>query len=216
MSDTLSTGSVYSIAATYGSALTVTIATNASTCVMTSAAHGLSTGDIIEVTSGWLDLDQRIVRVGTVATNTLELEGIDTSSTTNFPAGTGIGSVRKIATWAQVAQITDATSSGGQQNYATWVYLQDGRERKKKTFKSAKALDLKINDDPTLACYTTLIAADADGLSRALRLKLPSPGAIYYNCEVAFDSEPNVAPNSALTVTATFAQVAKLKRYLTN
>jgi hypothetical protein len=213
MSDTLSNGSVFSVAGSYGSAIVMSAVSNATEASVSAVAHGLSAGDIVEVSSGWLDLDQRVVRVKTATTDAFVLEKIDTTDTVAHPAGTGVGSVRKILTWVQVAQVTDASSSGGDQNYATWTYLADGRERKKPTYKSAKTLVLKLNDDVNLACYPILQAADTDGLPRALRLKLPSPGAIFYNVYVSFDSEPVLSSNAPLNVSASFSQVARLVRY---
>lgn len=47
------TGTTFHIASAYGSDKTTTIVTNASEAVVTSAAHGYSNGDVVEVTSGW-------------------------------------------------------------------------------------------------------------------------------------------------------------------
>ena len=47
------TGTLFSVATTFGSAITVTAVTNANPAVCTATAHGLSNGDLIEVTSGW-------------------------------------------------------------------------------------------------------------------------------------------------------------------
>ena len=80
---------------------------------MTSAAHGYSNGDIVEITSGWGRLNLRNFRIKSVATDTFVLEGADTTSTTLFPAGSGIGSVRKISTFTQITGVMNPQSSGG-------------------------------------------------------------------------------------------------------
>jgi hypothetical protein len=102
MSVKLPNGTTFAIASGYGSPITVTALSNASTAVATASAHGLTEGDFVEVTSGWSRLNGKVVRVGTADTGTFELEGIDTSSTTAYPAGSGIGTVRKISGWTQI------------------------------------------------------------------------------------------------------------------
>ena len=96
MAITLATGTQVAIASTYGTASNVTAATNAAECVLTVAAgHGIVVGDFVEFTSGWDLATGRIFRVKTVATNDVTLEGFNTTSTTNFPAGTGTGTVKE-------------------------------------------------------------------------------------------------------------------------
>lgn len=74
---------------TLGSAKTLTAVTKANPGVATSNAHGLTNGavGILSVT-GMIELDKRMVRIANQATNTFELEGIDTTSFGTFTAGT--------------------------------------------------------------------------------------------------------------------------------
>ena len=77
-----------------GSALTISSITKASPGVCTSTSHGLSNGDYVymEVNGMW-QLQGRVFRVCTVATNTFNLEdvssgtGISTSSFDTFTSG---------------------------------------------------------------------------------------------------------------------------------
>ncbi len=214
MSESLANGSLYSVAATYGAELPVTVATNAAPPVLTSAAHGLANGDLVEITSGWeSEFNGRIARVSGGTTNTFNLENFDTTSTDRYAVGTGIGSVRKILTWVQIAQILDSVPAGGEQQYLQWVYLADGIQRQKKTFKNARSLRLTMADDATLPYYPYLRAADFDGVNRAVRLTHPSGFKIYYNMDVSFNDEPTLNANDLLKIEATFSQVAKFTRY---
>ena len=63
MAYSLPNGSTIHIGSTVGSALTVSAATNANPCVMTSTAHGLSSGDYVIVSSGWARTTDRVFRV---------------------------------------------------------------------------------------------------------------------------------------------------------
>jgi hypothetical protein len=115
MAITKTTGLQLAIASTYGSSKTMSAVSNASTGVATlQSSHGVLEGDIMEVTSGWKRLNNRIIRAGTVATNDVNLEGVSTSSTSDYPAGEGVGSIREITAWTSITGLRpDFTTSGG-------------------------------------------------------------------------------------------------------
>lgn len=215
MSATLANGAIVSIATTYGSALTVSAITNANPGVATSTAHGLTNGDILEITSGWLGIDARPVRVSGSVTNSFNLEGIDTTSTVTFPAGAGTGSVRKVATWTQLSQVMEPATSGGEQRFTNWNYLEDGNasERSKPTNRSAKILTLKLADDPSLAWNSVLAAADLAGTPRIIRIALPNGSYLYYNSYIGFDPEPTLSFNGIMQVSLTLTSAARFIRY---
>jgi hypothetical protein len=190
MSASLPNGTIFSLAASYAAAIPFTILSNAAPPQATATAHGLTNGDILEVTSGWPLLNDRPARVAGSTANTFNLEGHDSTDLTRFPAGSGLGSVRKVLTWQQISQVMQNASSGGEQQSVEWVYLEDGIERSKNTFRKAKVLTLTLADDAAQAWNAVLLAADQDGKNRILRAQLPSGGSIYYNVNVGFDPEP--------------------------
>lgn len=206
-------GTIFSVGTAYGSAIPVTGISNANPGVATAPAHGLSDGDIIVVESGWIGLDQRVARVDSSDTGTFALEGIDTSSTVRFPAGGGAGSVKEVTTWVPLSQITESTSSGGEQQFYQWVYMEDGVQRQRPTFKNAKSLQLTLDYDPSLAWYAALLNADLVGDPHVLRAQLPNGNAIYYNMYVGFDGEPSMTVNENMKCVATFSHVARFIRY---
>jgi hypothetical protein len=74
-------------------AKTITAITKANPGVATSPAHGYSAGTYLLLTvAGMFQLDQRVVRVASPATDTFQLEGIDTTNFDTFvcPSGTFI------------------------------------------------------------------------------------------------------------------------------
>lgn len=214
MSASLPNGSVISIASAYGAAKTMSALSNATEGVATlEASHGVIVGDILEVTSGWELLTGRIVRAGAVATNDVTLEDIDTSSTSLYPAGAGTGTVREVSSWAQIPQILNPNSEGGEQQYTEFQFLSAKRQQRLPTVKSAQGLGFQIADDPTLAIYATLLAADLDGLPRAVRVQLPSGAVIYYNTTVSFNPNPSLTINQVSVVTASLSFTADLTRY---
>src|SRR5688500_4414388 len=141
MAVSLPNGSIVSIASGYGSAATITAITNANPGVATAAAHGFADGDIIEVTSGWSRLTDKVLRVDGSTTGTFELEGIDTTLTSIYPNGGGAGTAREITGWTQLAQITNSTSSGGEQQFLSYQFLESDAEKRIPTFKSAAGIE---------------------------------------------------------------------------
>jgi hypothetical protein len=209
----LPNGVTLALATTYGSALTVSSATNASPTVLTSTAHGLANGDFVEVTSGWSRANSRIFRVSSVATNTFALEGFDTTSTTQFPSGSGVGSVRKITAFTQISQVLETTSSGGESQFATYSFLEDDYDRQLPTTTSAQSLSLSIADDQTLAGFIALRTASNSRTATALRASLPNGSVILYNGIVSMDETPSFTKNQVMAVKASFSLQGKPVRY---
>lgn len=210
----LPNGIVVSIATAYGAAKTVSALTNAAPAVATtSAAHGITTGAIIEVTSGWQKLNGRIYRAAAASGSVLSYEGTDTTSTANYPAGTGIGSLREITAFTQITQVTDLSTSGGDMQFATYSFLENNFESQLPTQASAQSLTITLADDPTLAGYIALKAAGEDRAVRALRMALPSGGYLLYNGYVSFNETPTLNKGSVNTVTATFSLLNAPVRY---
>ena len=104
MAVNLPNGSLIHIGSAYGSAVTVSAATNASPAVLTATAHGLADGDYIVLTTGWSRLNGRTFRVDNCTTNTFELEGIDTTNTSVFASGSGTGSFKKVTSWTRCSR----------------------------------------------------------------------------------------------------------------
>lgn len=152
------TGSTFFIASAFAASKTTTIVTNATEAVVTSAAHGYSNGDIVEITSGWGRLNRRNFRIKSVSTDTFVLEGADTSSTTYYPAGTGIGSVRKVSTFTQLTTIMNPQSTGGDPKTVTYKFIESD-------------VEYSINDGFTATSYTLELDADSIGSAGYIALK---------------------------------------------
>jgi len=206
-------GSLFHIGTLSGSALTVTAATNANPCVMTSVGHGLANGDYVVVTSGWGRLNNKTVRVANVTADTFELEGIDTSSTTVYPTGSGIGSVEKVSSWTQITQILTISTSGGDQNYATFQYLEDDFEQSIPTQKSASKIEMTLADDPTLAGYIALAAANDDRDPRPIRITASNSAKTLYYSYCSVNKTPGLTVNQVSDVKASLSHLNEPVRY---
>jgi hypothetical protein len=215
MAVSLPNGSTVFIGSAYGSALTVTVATNANPCVMTSTAHGLSNGDYVVVTSGWSRLNNKLVRVAGVTANTFELEGYDTTSTSIYPATSGIGSVREVTTFTQISQILQSTSDGGEQQFLEYQFLESDAKTKIPTSKTAGGWTLSIGDDPTLAGYVALSTANDDRLPRACRINLASGSKLCYYGYCSLNKTPTLTVDELMACEATVSFLNEVVRYTT-
>lgn len=109
-------GSRVNVAKAYQAPITFTAASNATECELTVAsASGILAGDVVQVSSGWLKLDNMVLRVKSVTSNKIVLEAFDTTDITKFPAGTGAGTLRKIDSWITMPQVMTLSTEGGDQ-----------------------------------------------------------------------------------------------------
>lgn len=214
MSVSLPNGATISLPSGYGAVKAMAAITNATEAVASLASgHSVVPNDIVEVTSGWSKLSGRIARAKAVSSDDVTLELINTTSTTRFPAGSGVGSVREISGWTQLSQILESSSSGGEQQFTTYSFLEDDTERQIPTTKSPTSFSIKIADDPSLPAYALLSAADEDRVPRAIRVNLPNGSVIYWNCYVTFNKVPTLTKNEVMAVTVTLSLVAEPTRY---
>jgi hypothetical protein len=213
MSVQLPNGVIISLATTYGAPKAVTAVTNANPGVASSAAHGLANGAIIESTSGWQKITDRILRVAASASGAFALEGVDTTNTTFYPPGTGVGSVREITAFTQITQILELSTSGGEMQFANYSFLENDFESQLPTQASAQSLTMSIGDDPSLPGYQALKAAAESRAIRALKLQMPNGSVILFNGYVSFNETPTMTKGSVMACAATFSLQSRPVRY---
>ncbi|WP_445572084.1 phage tail protein [Pseudomonas sp. E102] len=209
----LPNGATLEIAATYGAAIPVTALSNANPAVATAAAHGLTDGDIIAVTSGWTRLNDRAARVSDSDTGTFALENINTTNLQPYPAGSGTGSVREVTGFVEISQITDATTSGGDQQFLTFGFLADDDDRQIPTTKNPISMSVTVADDPALPYVAVVETADEDKATRVLRLNLPNGDSILYNAYVTITSTPALSRNNLMTRVISLSLAGRPTRY---
>lgn len=216
MAITLATGTLVAIASTYGSSVNMTAITNASSAVATLAGgHSVVVGDFLEVTSGWDRLNARIVRVSAVSTNDITFEGIDTSSTSLYPAGTGTGSIRRITAWTNLSQITsDINVSGGEQQFADITTLTDRTQKRIPTVRGAVSVTLPFFDDPSLSWYGTVRTASDTATATAVRMIFPNNSRLVANAYWSLQTVPTIE-DSTLRASISLSFAADPTRYAT-
>ena len=204
MSVKLPNGTTFAIASGYGSPVTVTALSNASEAVAT-ATNTFADGDFVEITSGWSRLNGKVARVSDSSGTGFTLEGIDTSDTVAYPAGSGIGSVRKVTGWTQIQQVLTTSTSGGDQQFATFQFIEADQETRIPTTKSAAGLDLSVADDPSLPGYIAMSAANDDRNQRALKCTLSNGSIILYNAYCSLNKTPSMTANQVMACAASLS-----------
>lgn len=214
MAITLTTGSTLSVAKTYAASLNFTAATNASPCALAVSGSTIVAGDYVEVSSGWGLLDKRLVRAGAgTSATSIVLEGIDTTDTTKYPAGAGIGSVRKVTAWTQITQVRSISASGGQQQYADVTSIVDVVTRQIPTVRGAVEMTVDVFDDPSLAWYADVIKADEARTPYGMILAFPNGSKTVANAYWSLMRVPTMAQNEALMTQISLSYAAEPVRY---
>lgn len=208
------TGSTFFIASAFASARTVTAITNAAEAVVTSAGHGYSNGDIVEITSGWGKLNKRAFRVAAVSADTFQLEGQDTTNTSFYPTGSSAGTVRKVTTWQQFEKVMNPQSNGGDPKTVNYKYVESD-------------VEYSINDGFSATSYTLELDADAIGgagynAAKALtetqtdtimQMRLRSGSPIYLPCKVALNENVKLQDGQINRVMVAFNGNNRATRY---
>ena len=209
----LPNGATVHIATALAAEKKVTVATNAAECVLTVAGHGFAAGDLVLFKSGWVKLNERVFQIGDVKTDTFKLIGIDTSNADEFPADSGIGAVQKITDWTQVSQIVEFSTSGGEQQYVDFGFLEDNFDQQIPSTKSAMSMSIKIADDTSLPGYKAAAKCSDKGGKWPLKVVLKGGGLICYNGYPSMNKTPELVRNQVMAVTLSYAISGEVNRY---
>lgn len=199
------------IEASRDTALTVTGVTNANPGVATSAAHGLSNGDIVvfSVSSGMVELDGQAVRVSAVDTNTFTLEGLDTTDYSTWVSGTA----EEILTWSTIAGAQQASMPDPAPNKIDITTLID--KSKQYAYGLPDAPDGTISGlyDPANAGVAIVKAATKANAAKVFRIRWAGGQYTYFNANVSGGSGFDLQANAAATATISFTPVKDVMDY---
>lgn len=209
----LPNGSTFDFAETYSADVTVTAISNANPAVASAAAHGFVEGDIVTVTSGWVKLTGRGFRVGAVTDDTFEILGVNTLNTQSYPAGVSAGTAKSVTKWVNIPQITEVASSGGEQQFYQFGFLEEDEDRQIPTTKSPSTLTLTVADDPSQPYVPVVEMADELKEERLQRLNLVNGDIILYNSIASITNTPSLTRNQIMVRTITLAQQGRVTRY---
>ena len=213
MAVSLPDGATVHIANALAAEKKITAITNAAPPVATCTGHGLATGDFIVLNTGWGEFHERVFKVEQVNANDFKIMGMDAKSAAKYPTAAGVGGFQKVNSWTQIKQILSSQFSGGEQQFATYAFLEEDFERQIPTVTSARSMTFSIADDPTLAGYQAAKAATESGKMYPLRIDLKNGGQIAYNGYAALNETPSLDKGNVMAVSLTYALAGKPVRY---
>ncbi|QRX82251.1 phage tail protein [Glaciimonas sp. PAMC28666] len=212
MTISLPNGATIAIASGYAPAVPITSITNAKPGVA-SAKNTLVAGDYVEIACGWSRVNDKVVRVGAPSATAFNLDGIDSTSAVMYPFSSSAGAFRKILGWTQLSQILSSASSGGEQQFKEYQFLEDNAQKRIPTSKTAAGLTFSVADDPLQAGYILAAAAADDRLPRAVRISLPSGSVLIYNAFISLNTTPSLTVNEIMACEITLSLLAEPLRY---
>jgi hypothetical protein len=195
MANIKAAGASFAFATAYATAVSITAATNANPCVLTLAAsHGVLVGDFVEMTTfGWGRVEGRIFRVSVVATNDVTLEGFNSTDVDLYPAGEGVGSLRRITAWTPITQVGRSIEvSGGEITTGDVTYIIDSTEKSIPLYRTGTNLILPVFFDPSLSWVPLARAATEANAVRALRAIWPGGARTIFNGYLSYREAPSV------------------------
>jgi len=158
-------------------AVTLTAITKADPGVVTSAGHGFINGDELKITcSGMSELDDKVVRVAETATDTFELEGIDTTLFGTFSSGTA----EKITFGHSITTATTINASGGDYEMIDTTTIHKDIKTQQPGLPNAVSYQMDHLWDATDAGQIAMKAvSDVQG-ERAFRMRFGTGGKLLY------------------------------------
>lgn len=188
---------------------------NANPAVATlEASHGVLAGDIFVCSSGWADLDNRVVKAGTVTTNDVVLLGVNSTSTTYYPAGGGVGSIREVSgSFIEILEPSDFTINPGSQEFAERQPMAAKSKKRRPTVRGATEGSFKILNDITGTYFTTLDTLSKTQEQAVLKILLPGGGERYMLCYFSLADDESMAVNSFMEFEVSFSKDGPTTRY---
>ncbi len=206
-------GSKIQFTQTIAAAKTVTVATNANPCVMTSVAHGYTTGDEILLTTGWEDATDSVYKITVLTADTFSVSGLDTTNTSFFAVGSGVGTAQKLSGWLDIPQVLTISASGGDARFTEISPLAKRNSIKVPTGFNATSVTLSLGHDAAQANYITMLGI-ARNLSKVAIKMVISGGAVTYGYGYMSVSEtPKLNVNQANTVDAALTILGRTVSY---
>lgn len=198
----LAEGSKFLFSETFGAAVNVSAATNADPSVLTTAtAHGFTNGDELLFNSGWEDATDTVWRSAAASGSTLTLAQLDASDTQWYPAGGGVGTLRKVSNWVEIGQVLDSQPAGGDARNVEIAPLSRRNSIQMPAGFNASSLNLTLGYDPSTPSQIALNKISRN-LSKRIAFKfLLAGGQTGYGYGTAQLAQmPSIAKGSAVSV----------------
>lgn len=206
-------GSKFYYSVTFAGAKTITAVTNASPAVASSTGHGYSDLDPVLLLSGWEDANNTIWEVDQLTADTFGVTGLDSTSTTYYPAGSGTGTAQKVSNWVEIPQILTNNSNGGGTKYNTISPLSTRNDIKVPVGFEASSIDLEIGYDPADAVQAAMAGISRAFTKCALKIWIPGGGRLYGYGNLVLSEMPKMSKGNAITKACSLSVDGRLVSY---
>lgn len=197
-------GAKFLFSSTFGTAVPVSVATNADPTLLTAVGHGFVDNDELLFASGWEDATDTIWKADQQATDTLKLLSLDTSDTNWYPTGGGVGTLRKVSGWLEFGQVLDIQPQGGGARTMDINPLSKRNGIKVPTGFEASGYTLTLGYDPALISQKQLSAISRSLSSKVAFKFLLTGGQVGYGYGMVQISQmPKFAKGSPISVEVT-------------
>lgn len=177
---------------TFASPKTVTGVTNADPAVATATSHGYTDGDPVLFESGWQDASDTIFEVDSQTADTFDIDGLNSTDTNVYAAGTGTGTTKEVSSWVEFPQVLSISTNGGGIKYGTVDPIGSRQATKQPVGFEAIGVDMKLGYDPANATIAALQALTRSFSKAAFKLVLPGGGRVYGYGNVACSEFPEI------------------------
>jgi hypothetical protein len=206
-------GSRVYYSSTFASAKTVTAATNANPTVLTSTAHGYVDGDIFLFSSGWEDANERVFKADQQSADTFQALGLNTTSTTYFPAGSGTGTTKLVSSWVEMPQVLNLNFTGGEPKFATIEPLASRNPISQFIGFTPVNGTITLGHDPNNATYQAMLDLSRTATFVAFKIVGGSGGVSYGYGQMAVGEMWRMQRGQANAVDVAFSGIRPLVQY---
>lgn len=190
---------------------TITAITKANPGVASSTAHGYSSGDFVLLSvQGMFQVDNRVVRVSGVATDSFSLEGVDTTSFDTFTSGTA----SKLTLGTSITTATTMNASGGDFDFIDTTTIHDNVKTQVPGLPNPITYTFDNQWDPANAGQIAMKAASDAQTPDAFRFTFGTGGKImvFYGY-VGFAGAPGGSAQQLVTSQAVITQFGRPTYY---
>jgi hypothetical protein len=168
--------------------------------VASSTSHGYSNGDFVLLTvSGMFQVNGRVFRVASVATDTFALEGENTTNYDTFASGTA----QKITFGTTVSTVTNLSASGGDLTFIDTTVIHSNVRTEIPGPSNPISYSIDNIWDVSDAGLIAMKAAYDEGTTRAFRFTFGTGGQIMvFNGYVGASLAPTGSAQSLVTTPA--------------
>lgn len=212
----LPNGAQVALASAFGAAVAISGLSNANPAVATtSTAHPYNDGDIVVLSFPSLsraDNQARRVMEGSSATEFI-LPKLDTTNTTQYPTGSGVGTSRIVTTWQAISKVPTFDLTGGDAKTRTTGYLDYEDDFSFITGTNPMTLNFTTSYQPDSAQHDALIKASDSGELQILRLALKDGSAIFYPGQLHFNPAPKTTRDEEMVNNVTLVLQGRITRF---